>query len=73
MDFEELWYVRSTSALLKPRYIAEHRTAYIFYSGTLILVRHRRELSSPDRTLGSWVRIPRKAWMYVLGSSLAMG
>jgi hypothetical protein len=27
----------------------------------------RHELSSPDRTLGSWVRIPLKAWMFVQG------
>jgi hypothetical protein len=38
----------------------------------------RHELSSPPRTLGSWVRIPFEAWMsvcvysdFVIGSGLA--
>jgi hypothetical protein len=26
----------------------------------------RHELSSPARTLGTWVRIPLKAWMFVM-------
>jgi hypothetical protein len=29
-----------------------------------------RELSSPARTLGSWVRIPFKAWMFLCVYSL---
>jgi hypothetical protein len=40
----------------------------------------RREMSSPARILGSWVRIPFEAWMFVyvysvfvLGSGLATG
>jgi hypothetical protein len=39
----------------------------------------RHELSSPARTLGSWIRIPIKAWMFVcvysvcIGSGLATG
>jgi hypothetical protein len=33
----------------------------------------RHELSLSARTLGSWVRIPIKAWMSVLGNGLATG
>jgi hypothetical protein len=32
----------------------------------------RHELSSPARTLGSWVKIPLKAWMSICASILCL-
>jgi hypothetical protein len=54
----------------------------VFYKPTSIFCRSqwprslRHEMSSPIRMLGSWVRIPLKAWMFAcvcIGSGLAKG
>jgi hypothetical protein len=45
------------------RYFADH-------SGHAVL---RHDLSSLARTLGSWVRNPFEAWLFILGIGLAMG
>jgi hypothetical protein len=62
-------------------------TGFPRFSSTMHVLRRsqcprclRHEMSSPARTLGSWIRISLKAWMsgcvysvFVLGSGLVMG